>query len=69
MNAIIGMTGIAIQEKQDSQKVEDCLHKIDSSSQYLLSLINDFGYVQDRKRKDEAGKWYFQHEAAAGGRI
>lgn len=41
MNAIIGMTGIAIQEKQDSQKVEDCLHKIDSSSQYLLSLIND----------------------------
>ena len=58
MNAIIGMTGIAIQEKQDSQKVEDCLHKIDSSSQYLLSLINDIldmSKIESGKMKLENG--------------
>lgn len=58
MNAIIGMTGIAIQEKQDPVRVEDCLHKIDSSSQYLLSLINDIldmSKIESGKMKLENG--------------
>lgn len=41
MNAIIGMTSIALQKKEEPDRMEDCLHKIDQSSQYLLSLIND----------------------------
>lgn len=41
MNAIIGMTSIAAMHIEDTQKVQDCLKKISSSSQHLLSLIND----------------------------
>ncbi len=41
MNAIIGMTGIAIENQKDPVRVQDCLDKIDQSSHYLLSLIND----------------------------
>lgn len=41
MNAIIGMTNIALHRIKDGQMVEDCLHKIEQSSKYLLSLIND----------------------------
>ncbi|MBR5336687.1 MAG: response regulator [Lachnospiraceae bacterium] len=41
MNAIIGMTNIAMNVVDDKEKVLDCLKKIDSSSKYLLSLIND----------------------------
>lgn len=41
MNAIIGMTNIASMHIEDKQKVQDCLKKISSSSQHLLSLIND----------------------------
>lgn len=41
MNAIIGMTNIAMDNRKDERKVEDCLGKIDQSSRYLLSLIND----------------------------
>ena len=41
MNAIIGMTEIAQREKANPGRVADCLDKIDRSSQYLLSLIND----------------------------
>ena len=58
MNAIIGMTGIAIQEKQDPERVEDCLHKIDRSSRYLLSLINDIldmSKIESGKLKLENG--------------
>lgn len=40
MNAIIGMSAIARKYIQNPEKVEDCLDKIESSSQYLLSLIN-----------------------------
>lgn len=41
MNGIIGMTAIALQRGQDQARVLDCLQKIQSSSNYLLGLIND----------------------------
>ncbi len=41
MNGIIGMTAIALQQDQSRERVEDCLQKIRSSSNYLLGLIND----------------------------
>lgn len=41
MNAIIGMTNIAMNGVSDEQKTMDCLKKIDVSTKYLLSLIND----------------------------
>lgn len=41
MNGIIGMTAIALQEKNNIDRVMDCLKKIESSSNYLLGLIND----------------------------
>ena len=41
MNAIIGYTNIARDHIDDTERVEDSLAKISSSSHYLLSLIND----------------------------
>lgn len=41
INGIIGMLGIMEKEKDDPERVEDCIRKIDNSSQLLLSLIND----------------------------
>lgn len=41
MNAIIGMSTIGQLKAGDSREIKDCFHKIDSSSRYLLSLIND----------------------------
>lgn len=41
MNAIIGMTAIAGAHLSDQTRLKDCLHKITSSSQLLLSLINE----------------------------
>ena len=41
MNAIIGMTEIAMPDKEVPPKVQNYLEKISSSSDYLLSLIND----------------------------
>ena len=41
MNGIIGMTAIALQKGQSQERVLDCLQKIQSSSDYLLGLIND----------------------------
>ena len=41
MNAIMGMTTLALAQMDHHDKVEDCLRKIELSSQYLLSLIND----------------------------
>ncbi len=41
MNAIVGMTEIAIKNKNDALRVDDCLHKIKLSSKHLLGLIND----------------------------
>ena len=41
MNGIIGMTAIALQQGQSQERILDCLQKIQSSSDYLLGLIND----------------------------
>ena len=41
MNAIIGMSTIGQLKLGDEARVRDCFQKIDASSRYLLSLIND----------------------------
>lgn len=41
MNAIMGMTTLALANLSDKEKVENYLHKISASSQHLLSLVND----------------------------
>lgn len=58
INGIIGMTGIAIKNFDDKDKVLDCLKKIDNSSQYLFSLVND---ILDISRI-ESGKMSANHE-------
>ncbi|MDE7432827.1 MAG: response regulator, partial [Lachnospiraceae bacterium] len=52
MNAIIGMTDIALNNKQDAERVEECLTKVKLSSKHLIGLIND---VLDMS-KIESGK-------------
>lgn len=52
MNAIIGMTEIALKNQQNPTQVEECLQKIKLSSKHLLGLIND---VLDMS-KIESGK-------------
>ena len=52
MNAIVGMTAIAIANMDNMQQVQNCLRKIALSSKYLLGLIND---VLDMS-KIESGK-------------
>ncbi len=58
MNAIIGMTAIASAHAEEPERVRDALGKIASSSQYLLSLIND---VLDMS-KIESGKFKLTQE-------
>ena len=41
LNAIIGMTTIALAHTDDMERVKDCLDKISLSSKHLLSLVND----------------------------
>ncbi len=41
MNGIIGMTEIALIDNQTEEKRVECLKKIESSSNYLLGLLND----------------------------
>lgn len=41
MNAIVGMTTIALSHLDDRERVMECLQKITLSSRHLLSLIND----------------------------
>lgn len=41
MNAIVGMTALALANLNDPDKMKEYLHKISVSSQHLLSLIND----------------------------
>lgn len=58
MNGIIGMTEIARRSLDDRDKLSDCLDKIDLSSGYLLTLIND---ILDMSRI-ESGKVELAHE-------
>lgn len=41
MNAVVGMTDIAMANLANTARVEDCLKKIKLSSKHLLGLIND----------------------------
>jgi len=41
LNAITGMTELAVAHFDDPQRVMDCLKKISTSSRHLLSLVND----------------------------
>lgn len=41
LNAIIGMTEIAMRQEYDYDKTKDCLSKVKNSSQLLLGLVND----------------------------
>lgn len=41
MNAVVGMTDIALANLTNTPRVEDCLKKIKLSSKHLLGLIND----------------------------
>ena len=41
INGIMGMTQMIYKYRDDDIKVNDCLSKIDASSQHLLSLVND----------------------------
>lgn len=59
MNAVIGMTTIAQANKNNPDKVEDCLEKIRISARFLLSLIND---ILDMS-KIESGKMVISREA------
>lgn len=52
INGIMGMTDIALKNLNNTDKVLDCLKKIESSSGHLLSLVND---VLDMSRI-ESGK-------------
>ncbi len=58
MNAIIGMTAIAEMNLDNSEKVADCLGKIENAGRYLLSLINE---VLDMS-KIESGKLVLAEE-------
>ena len=58
MNAIIGFSNIAASHIDNKERVKDCLEKILSSSQHLLSLIND---ILDMSRI-ESGKITLQEK-------
>ncbi|MDO4271141.1 MAG: response regulator [Eubacteriales bacterium] len=58
MNAIIGMSTIGQLKTDDPARMLDCFQKIDVSSRYLLSLIND---ILDMS-KIETGKIRLAHE-------
>ncbi len=62
LNAVLGFTKLAQDEKDDSQSVQDSLAKIQSSSEYLLGLIND---VLDAS-KIESGKVELHSEIVNG---
>lgn len=65
LNAITGLTNLALQYTEDRRKVEECLQKIENSSRLLLGLINDVldmtsiesGRLQLAETEFELGQW------------
>jgi signal transduction histidine kinase/CheY-like chemotaxis protein len=58
INGIIGMSHIAMKNKGDEKRVQDCIHKIQGAADHLLTLIND---VLDMSQI-ESGKVVMAHE-------
>ena len=58
MNGIVGMSTIAMQNIDNTDKIKDCLEKVIMSSKHLLALIND---VLDMSKID-SGKVELRHE-------
>ncbi len=58
MNAIVGMTSIALKQEEIQPRVKDCLEKIQTASEHMMSLLND---VLDMSRI-ESGKILLQPE-------
>lgn len=50
LNAIMGMTELAVAHADDKERVMDCLKKISTSSRHLLSLVNDILDVNKLER-------------------
>lgn len=59
MNGIVGMSTIAMQNIDNTDKIKDCLEKVIMSSKHLLALINN---VLDMS-KIESGKVELRHES------
>ena len=59
MNAIVGMTTLAMANLDNREKIQDYLHKISVSSQHLLSLIND---ILDMSQIEQS-KIHLNHQA------
>lgn len=59
MNAIVGFTTVAEHHTDDPEQVKGCLEKIHTSSQHLLSLIND---VLDMSRIESGKMKLEEHE-------
>lgn len=62
LNAVLGFTRLARDEKDDAGSVQDCITKIESSGEYLLGLIND---VLDASKLD-SGKVELHYEVVNG---
>lgn len=52
MNAVLGMTSIALSHLDDKRQVQDCLEKIDDAGRRLLTLINE---VLDMSKIESGG--------------
>lgn len=64
MNGIIGMTEIALREDQGEERRTDCLRKIQSSSTYLLGILNDIldmSKIESGKMKLVKGEYCLDH--------
>ena len=61
MNAILGMTSLAIDHAEHPEQVQNYLHKIELSSKHLLGLINDVLDIS----KIESGKMALNIEPAS----
>ena len=59
MNGIVGMSTIAMQNIDNTDKIKDCLEKVIMSSKHLLALINDVLEMS----KIESGKVELRHES------
>lgn len=61
MNVIVGMTALGMEETDNSEKMAECLEKIDTASRFLMGLINDLVDVS----KIEMGRFHLHPKAYA----